>query len=104
MCVCGVVLCSADHSTAGTQWNVHRVPLSNVVEVLFYLLPLQLPRGHRIVLLHLLEKVCKNHIHDLEEPLANDLIELASTELTKDPVSQCFICMYNSHVQCTCIC
>ena len=50
------------------------------------------------MLLHLLEKVCKNHIHDLEEPLANDLIELASTELTKDPVSQCFY----MHVQQSC--
>ena len=39
------------------------------------------------MLLNLLEKVCKEHIHNLEEPLANDLIELASTELTKDPVS-----------------
>jgi hypothetical protein len=45
----------------------------------------KLPRGHRIVLLNLLEKVCKEHIHNLAEPLANDLIELASTELTKDP-------------------
>jgi hypothetical protein len=45
----------------------------------------KLPRSHRIVLLQLLEKVCKEHIHSLEEPLANDLIELASTELTKDP-------------------
>ena len=39
------------------------------------------------MLLNLLEKVCKEHIHNLGEPLANDLIELASTELTKDPVS-----------------
>jgi hypothetical protein len=45
----------------------------------------KLPRSHRIVLLQLLEKVCKEHIHSLEEPLANDLIELASAELTKDP-------------------
>ena len=52
----------------------------------------QLPRGHRVVLLQLLEKVCKEHIHSLGEPLANDLIELASTELTKDPV--CFL--YNT--------
>ena len=39
------------------------------------------------MLLRLLEKVCKEHIHSIEEPLANDLIELASTELTRDPVS-----------------
>ena len=60
------------------------------------------------MLLNLLEKVCKEHIHNLEEPLANDLIELASTELTKDPVS-CLVmwvcskkltrfCLHNSTV------
>lgn len=38
------------------------------------------------MLLNLLEKVCNDHIHELEEPLANDLIELASSELTRDAV------------------
>ena len=60
--------------------------LAVCIEMNFPLSFHQLPRSHRIILLKLLEKVCKDHIHELEGPLANDLIELASSELTKDPV------------------
>lgn len=68
--------------------------LTVCIEMNFPLSSRQLPRSHRIVLLNLLEKVCKDHIHELEGPLANDLIELASSELTKDPVRCIILCVY----------
>ena len=46
----------------------------------------QLPNSHRIILLKLLEKISKEHIHDISEDLAKDLVVLASAELTRSQV------------------
>jgi len=42
----------------------------------------KLPRSHRTILLRLMEKISKEHIHDISEELAKDLITLGSAELT----------------------
>ena len=47
----------------------------------------QLPRSHRTILLQLMEKIAKEHIHDLSEELAKELIALGSAELTLTDVS-----------------
>lgn len=43
---------------------------------------MQLARGHRIILLKLMEKICKGHIESVSEELATKLISLGSIELT----------------------
>ena len=43
---------------------------------------MQLGRQHRIILLTLLEKICKEHIEELSDDLAERLITLGSSELT----------------------
>ena len=47
----------------------------------------QLPRSHRTILLQLMEKIAKEHIHDISEELAKELIALGSAELTLTDVS-----------------
>jgi len=47
----------------------------------------QLPRSHRTILLQLMEKIAKEHIHDISEELAKDLIALGSAELTLTDVN-----------------
>ena len=47
----------------------------------------QLPRSHRTILLQLMEKISKEHIHDISEELAKDLIALGSAELTLTDVN-----------------
>ena len=47
----------------------------------------QLPRSHRTILLRLMEKISKEHIHDISEELAKELITLGSLELTLTEVS-----------------
>lgn len=42
----------------------------------------QLGRQHRIILLTLMEKICKEYIDELSVELANQLITLGSRELT----------------------
>lgn len=46
------------------------------------LLFMQLARAHRIILLKLMEKVCKAHIECVSEDRASKLIALGSSELT----------------------
>lgn len=55
----------------------------------------QLPRSHRTILLRLMEKISKEHIHDISEELAKDLITLGSAELTLTEVSLLvtFVCL-----------
>ncbi len=45
-----------------------------------------------------MEKICKEHIHDISEDLAKDLVTLASSELTQSNVrhthqQQCVWCL-----------
>ena len=47
----------------------------------------QLPRGHRVIILTLLERVTKEHIQNIPESLANELVTLGSAELTASQVS-----------------
>ncbi|KAL5467301.1 hypothetical protein EMCRGX_G031509 [Ephydatia muelleri] len=42
----------------------------------------KLPKGHRIIILNLMERVTKEHIHSIPESLANELVTLGSAELT----------------------
>ena len=43
---------------------------------------LQLARDHRVILLSLMEKICKGHIESVSEDMADKLILLGSAELT----------------------
>ena len=49
---------------------------------------MQLSRGHRVLILQVLETVCKEHVEKVSSQLAVDLISLASRELTTSSVSQ----------------
>ena len=48
---------------------------------------MQLSRSHRVLILQVLEAVCKEHIDKVSSQLAVDLISLASRELTASSVS-----------------
>ena len=47
----------------------------------------KLSRSHRVLILQVLEAVCKEHIDKVSSQLAVDLISLASRELTASSVS-----------------
>ena len=82
------------------NWVVHRlgmwewviqifcIVLTSLIICLIFLTNfLQLQRNHRVIILHLMETVCKEHIHDIQDNLAKDLVTLATSELTHSQVN-----------------
>ena len=58
-----------------------------VVCVSFCVFPhVQLARGHRILILEVMEKICKEHIAKVPQQLGEDLVALSSRELTMSSV------------------
>ena len=48
--------------------------------------PLQLPQGHRVLILASMESVLRETLADIDEPLAADIIKQAALELTQSKV------------------